>query len=385
MKINFCFSNHAPNGRKEAFANAKAIGLFMKKRILIAMSGGVDSSVAAYLIKSQNEDAVGVTLKLFSNEDISLDADKTCCSLTDVEDAKCVAAKLGIDHHVFNFSDNFKEKVIDRFVSTYEAGGTPNPCIDCNRFIKWRQLLMRADLMECTHIATGHYARVEQDTAAGRILLKRSADRSKDQTYVLWALTQEQLSRTILPLGSLTKDEVRELAEAQNFINADKPDSQDICFVPDGDYAGFIERYSKKTAVPGDFIDSDGKILGRHKGIIRYTVGQRKGLGISLGKPAFVSRIDPVNNTVTLGDEELLFSDELYATDINLIAVPEISSPIRVTAKVRYSAKEAPATVVQTGDNELYVKFDTPQRALTKGQSVVLYSDEVVIGGGIIK
>ncbi len=357
----------------------------MKKRILIAMSGGVDSSVAAYLIKSQNVDAVGVTLKLFSNEDISLDAEKTCCSLSDVEDAKCVAARLGIDHHVFNFSDNFKEKVIDRFVSTYEAGGTPNPCIDCNRFIKWRQLLMRADLMECTHIATGHYARVEHDSASGRMLLRRSADRSKDQTYVLWALTQEQLSRTILPLGSLTKDEVRELAEEQNFINADKPDSQDICFVPDGDYAGFIERYSKKTAVPGDFIDSDGKILGRHNGIIRYTIGQRKGLGISLGKPAFVSRIDPLSNTVTLGDEDLLFSDELYASDINLIAVSEISSPLRVTAKVRYSAKEAPATVVQTGDNELYIKFDTPQRALTRGQSVVLYSDEIVVGGGIIK
>ena len=357
----------------------------MKKRILIAMSGGVDSSVAAYLIKLQNEDAVGVTLKLFSNEDINLDADKTCCSLSDVEDAKCVAAKLGIDHHVFNFSDNFKEKVIDRFISTYEAGGTPNPCIDCNRFIKWRQLLMRAELMECTHIATGHYARVEHDSASGRMLLKRSADRSKDQTYVLWALTQEQLSRTILPLGSLTKEEVRELAEAQNFINADKPDSQDICFVPDGDYAGFIELYSKKTAVPGDFIDSDGKILGRHKGIIRYTIGQRKGLGISLGKPAFVSRIDPENNTVTLGDEELLFSDELYAHDINLIAIPKISSPMRVTAKVRYSAKEAPATVVQTGEDELYVKFDEPQRALTRGQSVVLYSDELVIGGGIIK
>ena len=357
----------------------------MKKRILVAMSGGVDSSVAAYLIKSQNEDAVGVTLKLFSNEDIALDADKTCCSLSDVEDAKSVAARLGIDHHVFNFSDNFKEKVIDRFIATYESGGTPNPCIDCNRFIKWRQLLTRADLMECTHIATGHYSRVEFDTSSGRMLLKRSADRGKDQTYVLWALTQEQLSRTILPLGSLTKAEVRAIAEENGFINADKPDSQDICFVPDGDYAGFIERYSNKTSEPGDFIDANGNILGRHKGLIRYTIGQRKGLGISLGKPAFVSRIDPVNNTVTLGDEELLFSSSLDAGDINLIAVPKIETPLRVTAKVRYSAKEAPATVVQTGDDELHIEFDTPQRALTRGQSVVLYSDEVVIGGGIIK
>ena len=217
------------------------------------------------------------------------------------------------------------------------------------------------------------------------MLLKRSADRGKDQTYVLWALTQEQLSRTILPLGSMTKDEIREIAREQGLVNADKPDSQDICFVPDGDYAGFIERYSKKTAVPGNFIDSEGKILGQHKGIIRYTIGQRKGLGISLGKPAFVSRIDPESNTVTLGDEELLFSDELYATGINLIAVPDIPSPIRVTAKIRYNAKEAPATVVQTGEDEIYVKFDTPQRAITRGQSVVLYSDDTVIGGGIIK
>ncbi|MBQ2765816.1 MAG: tRNA 2-thiouridine(34) synthase MnmA [Clostridia bacterium] len=357
----------------------------MKKRILTAMSGGVDSSVAAYLIKSQGEDCVGVTLKLFSNEDIHLDLDKTCCSLTDVEDARSVATRLGMEHYVFNFSDNFKEKVIDRFVATYEAGGTPNPCIDCNRFIKWRQLLTRADLMECTHIATGHYARVEWDSASGRMLLKRSADMSKDQTYVLWALTQEQLSRTILPLGALSKDEVREIAEAQGFINANKPDSQDICFVPDGDYAGFIERYSKKIPEPGNFIDSDGKILGKHKGLIRYTIGQRKGLGIALGRPIFVSRIDPENNTVTLGDEELLFSRELYAEDINLIAVPKIDAPLRVTAKVRYSAKEALATVVQTGEDELHFEFDSPQRALTRGQSVVLYSDEVVIGGGIIK
>lgn len=349
------------------------------------MSGGVDSSVAAYLIKSQGEDCVGVTLKLFSNEDIHLDLDKTCCSLTDVEDARSVATRLGMEHYVFNFSDNFKEKVIDRFVATYEAGGTPNPCIDCNRFIKWRQLLTRADLMECTHIATGHYARVEWDSASGRMLLKRSADMSKDQTYVLWALTQEQLSRTILPLGALSKDEVREIAEAQGFINANKPDSQDICFVPDGDYAGFIERYSKKIPEPGNFIDSDGKILGKHKGLIRYTIGQRKGLGIALGRPIFVSRIDPENNTVTLGDEELLFSRELYAEDINLIAVPKIDAPLRVTAKVRYSAKEALATVVQTGEDELHFEFDSPQRALTRGQSVVLYSDEVVIGGGIIK
>lgn len=357
----------------------------MPEKILVAMSGGVDSSVAAYLIKQKGVDAVGVTLKLFSNEDISLDTDKTCCSLSDVEDARSVATRLGFEHHVFNFSDNFKEKVIDRFISTYEAGGTPNPCIDCNRFIKWQQLLMRADLMECSHIATGHYARIERDASTGRMLLKRSADKSKDQTYVLWALTQAQLARTLLPLGGLSKDEVRSLALSQGFINADKPDSQDICFVPDGDYAGFIERYTKKTPIEGDFIDADGKVVGRHKGIIRYTIGQRKGLGVAMGRPIFVTNIDPQTNTVTLGDEPLLFKKSLYAHDINLIAAERIDTPTRVSAKIRYGTKEALATVRQTGEDELYIEFDEPQRAPTRGQSVVLYDGDTVVGGGIIK
>jgi len=356
----------------------------MEPRILVAMSGGVDSSVAAYLIKKSGADCVGVTLKLFSNEDVSLDPDKTCCSQKDSEDAKSVAVRLGMDHHVFNFSEGFKENVIERFISTYESGGTPNPCIDCNRFIKWRQLLKRADLMECMYMATGHYARVECD-GSGRYLLKRSADKSKDQTYVLWALTKEQLARTVLPLGSLTKDEVREIAEAQGFINANKPDSQDICFVPDGDYAGFIERYTGHGYPEGDFVDADGNPVGRHKGIIRYTVGQRKGLGISYGRRIFVTAIDPISNTVTLNDEPALFSSVLTASDINLTAVDRIDTPLRVEAKVRYNSKPAAATVIQTAEDEIRVEFDVPQRAITRGQSVVLYSDDVVIGGGIIR
>ncbi len=357
----------------------------MPEKILVAMSGGVDSSVAAYLIKKEGRDAVGVTLKLFSNEDIDLDKEKTCCSLSDVEDARSVATRLGMEHHVFNFSEGFRENVVDRFVRTYESGGTPNPCIDCNRFIKWRQLLTRADLMECRYIATGHYARIEKDEASGRYLLKRSADITKDQTYVLWALTQEQLSRTVLPLGGMSKDEVRKIAEEQDFINADKPDSQDICFVPDGDYAGFIERYTGRTYPEGDFVGEDGRVFGRHKGIIRYTVGQRKGLGVAFGSPIYVSKINPAKNTVTLSPESSLFTDELFASDINLIAYEKIAEPIKVTAKIRYGMKEFPATAVQTGEDELYVKFDTPVRAVTKGQSVVLYSGDTVIGGGIIK
>ncbi len=356
----------------------------MNDRVLVAMSGGVDSSVAAYLIKKQGFPAVGVTLKLFSNDDINLDTDKSCCSLSDAEDARSVALRLGMEHHVFNFRDNFKEKVIDRFISAYESGGTPNPCIDCNRFIKWHQLLSRADLMECGKIATGHYARVERDLGSGRMLLKRAADVSKDQTYVLYALTKAQLERTILPLGGLSKSEVREIAEANGFINADKPDSQDICFVPDGDYARFIEEYTGRISAPGDFVDENGNVLGRHKGIIRYTIGQRKGLGISFGRPVFVSAIDPIRNTVTVADEPALFSKELYAKDINLTAVDKIDSPIRVSAKVRYSHKEALATVVQTDGDMIRVEFDEPQRAITRGQAVVLYSDEVVIGGGTI-
>ena len=242
---------------------------------------------------------------------------------------------------------------------------------------------MRADLLGCSHIATGHYARVCRD-GSGRFLLKRSSDITKDQTYVLWALTKEQLARTVLPLGELTKNEVREIAEAQGFINADKPDSQDICFVPDGDYAEFIEKYTKSTYPEGNFIDADGNKVGTHKGIIRYTVGQRKGLGVSYGRRIFVTAIDPQNNTVTLDDEPALFKKTLTARDINLTAVDRIDTPLRVTAKIRYGAKEAPATVSQTAEDELLVCFDEPQRAITRGQSVVLYDGDTVIGGGII-
>ncbi len=350
---------------------------------MIAMSGGVDSSVAAYLMKNRGYDCIGATLKLYSNEDIQLDKNKTCCSLSDVEDARSVANRLGIPYYVFNFSDNFKEKVIDRFVDTYNKGGTPNPCIDCNRFIKFSRMLERAELMDCGHIVTGHYARVEFDSDTGRYLLKRAADKNKDQTYVLWALTQSQLSKTFLPVGELTKPQVREIAEECGFLNAEKPDSQDICFVPDGDYARFIEAYTGKKSPDGDFI-SEGRVVGKHKGIIHYTLGQRKKLGISLGHQIYVTGIDPFKNTVTLGDEKELFSSSLDAHDINIIAADRLDSPTRVTVKVRYAHKEAPATIIQTDEDTLHVEFDEPQRAITRGQSVVAYDGDTVVCGGII-
>ena len=354
------------------------------KRVLVAMSGGVDSSVAAHLISRSGVDAVGVTLLLHQGAELALDEESSCCSTQDAMDARDVAHRLGMEHHIFNFGAHFREHVIDRFVATYESGGTPNPCIDCNRFIKWRELLLRADGMGCTHIATGHYAQIERDPVSGRMLLRRAADARKDQTYVLWALTQDQLSRTIFPLGGMSKDEVRRIAGEQGLINADKPDSQDICFVPDGDYAGFIERYTGKTPAPGKFIDAAGNVLGEHRGIIRYTIGQRKGLGIAMGRPIFVTKINPAANTVTLDDEPALFSRQLDAHGINLIALPKLDAPLRVTARARYGKMDAPATVFQTGEDTMHVEFDEPQRALTRGQSVGLYDGDVVVGGGII-
>lgn len=354
-----------------------------ENRVMIAMSGGVDSSVAAYLMKSQGYDCTGATLKLYSNEDIQLDRNKTCCSLSDVEDARSVANRLGMPYFVFNFSDNFKEKVIGRFIDTYKSGGTPNPCIDCNRYIKFNQLLTRAGLMDCGHIATGHYARVEFDKERGRWLLKRAADTHKDQTYVLWALTQTELAHTFFPLGNLTKPEVRKIAGEQGFLNAEKPDSQDICFVPDGDYARFIESYTGEKSKPGDFV-SDGKKVGTHKGIVHYTLGQRKKLGVSIGHTIFVTKIDPLSNTVTLGDESGLFTSSLDAHDINMIAFEKLEEPMRVTAKVRYAHKEAPAMLTQTGEDSFHLEFDEPQRAITRGQSVVVYDGDTVVCGGII-
>jgi tRNA-specific 2-thiouridylase len=354
------------------------------RRALVAMSGGVDSSVCAYLMQQRGYDCIGVTMKLYQNETIGLSRGHTCCALDDVEDARSVARKLGMPFYVFNFTHDFEEKVIKKFVTCYEHGETPNPCLDCNRYLKFERLLHRARELGRDYIATGHYARIERDEASGRWILKKALDPDKDQSYVLYMLTQEQLSRTVFPLGDMTKQQTRALAEELGFVNAHKHDSQDICFVPDGDYAAFMERFTGKTYPDGDFIDENGKVVGRHSGAVRYTLGQRRGLGLAMGSPVYVCGKDMEKNTVTVAPESALFSRELRARDMNWISVPELTEPMRVTAKARYRQREQPATVYPAENGEVRLVFDEPQRAITPGQALVMYSGDTVVGGGTI-
>ncbi len=352
-------------------------------KILVAMSGGVDSSVAAALLKQEGHELCGVTLKLYENEDIGVCSQRTCCSLADVEDARRVASRLGFRHVVFSYSDEFRNDVMARFASEYAAGRNPNPCIDCNRFIKFPRLLYRARLLGMDGIATGHYARIEYNGETGRWLLKKARDASKDQTYVLYALTQDELAHTLFPLGNLLKTEVRRLAEEHGLVNARKPDSQDICFVPDGDYADFLERVMGITVPEGDYIDTKGRVLGRHKGHHRYTVGQRKGLGVGFGEPRYVLRKDARNNTVTLGTKEELMSSSLIVKDVNWISIDELRRPVAVTVKTRYHQPET-AAVLHPHKDGARVVFDSPQAAAAPGQAAVFYSGDTVVGGGII-
>lgn len=357
----------------------------MAKKALIAMSGGVDSSVAALIIKEQGYDCTGITMKLYDNEDVGLKKENTCCSIDDIEDARAVCRTLEIPYYVFNFRDSFNEQVIHRFIMAYENGATPNPCIDCNRYIKFDRLMHRMEELSKDYVVTGHYARIEFDKNLGRYILKKAVDDTKDQSYVLYSLTQHQMKHTLFPLGYMTKEETRKIAEENNFINARKHDSQDICFVPDGKYAEFIEQYTGKKYPEGDFVDREGNVLGKHKGIIRYTIGQRKGLGLALPAPMYVCKKDMENNKVILSDNDGLFSKELFANNINLISCEKIESPIKVKARVRYNQKEQSATVTQIDDDRLHIVFDEPQRAISKGQAVVLYDNDVVVGGGTIE
>lgn len=354
-------------------------------KVMIAMSGGVDSAVSAYLLKQAGYDALGATMKLYC-PDRPLHPDKmTGVMVTDdVEDARNVSEKIGIPFTVLDFEKDFLKQVVDPFIASYEAGKTPNPCILCNRALKFGQLWESAQAMGAEYLATGHYAIIEKDTG-GRYLLKKAADATKDQSYVLYQLTQEQLSHTLFPLGTYHKSTVREIAASLGLVNAPKRDSQDICFVPDGDYAAFIARYTGKSFPAGQFINLQGEYLGNHNGLIHYTVGQRKGLGIALGKPAYVCRKDAAANTVTLGDNSDLFAASLEAEQIHFIPFDTLNAPLRVKAKIRYNMQPQPATVEQIAPDRMRVTFDTPQRAITPGQSVVLYDDEYVVGGGIIR
>lgn len=357
-----------------------------KKKAMIAMSGGVDSSVAAYLMTKEGYDCIGVNMKLYRNEDIGMEKEKTCCSLEDAEAAGGVARSFGMPFYVFNFTDDFEKEVIKRFVDTYIEGGTPNPCIECNRYMKFQRLMQRMYELSFDYIVTGHYARVAYDEGRGRYLLKKGVDASKDQSYVLYNLTQEQLSHTLFPLGEYHKTQIRDIAQREGFVNADKPDSQDICFVPDGDYASYIMKCADtcRSMEPGNFVLSDGTVVGQHKGIIHYTVGQRKGLGLALGHPVFVLEIRPETNEVVIGTHEESLAYEVRANRVNFMSVEDLTRERRVWAKIRYNHKGAWCRVCKTGADEIRCVFEEPQRAVTPGQAVVLYEGEHVLGGGTI-
>ena len=353
-------------------------------KALIGMSGGVDSSVAAFLTQRAGYDCIGATMRLYDNETLGGENTNTCCTLDDVEDARSVARRLGIPHYVFNFKEDFEAQVIRKFVQCYECGATPNPCIDCNRCLKFDRLLRRAQELGCEYVVSGHYAQIRQDPGTGRYLLYKAKDQAKDQTYFLACLDQHQLAHILFPLGGLTKTEVRQIAEENGFVNARKHDSQDICFVPDGDYVAFMERYTGKTYAPGDFLDTAGNVVGRHRGAVCYTIGQRKGLGIALGAPVYVCGKDMEQNTVTVGPNEALYSAALRATDWNWYPFPALTEPTAVTIKTRHSQHEQSGWVYPEENGFARVEFDTPQRAVTPGQAVVLYRGDLVIGGGTI-
>ena len=343
------------------------------KKAIIAMSGGVDSSVAALLTKNAGYTCGGVMMRF------------SICPRDDSDDARAVAERLGMPFHLFDLSEDFEDKVVKKFISEYERGATPNPCIECNRHLKFEELFRRAMPLGYDTLVTGHYARIKYDEGSGRYLLKKGVFTPKDQSYVLYNMTQTQLARTLFPIGELTKEETRHIAEANGFITSSKPDSQDICFIPDGDYASFIESYTGKKYAPGDFTDTDGRVLGTHKGIINYTVGQRKGLGLALPAPMYVVEKDMKENRVVLGFSEDLFKKSIKVNDLNWIAFETPKESFRALVKIRYNQKETPCTVHPLSENEVTVEFDAPQRAPAKGQSAVFYDGDTVLGGGIIE
>ncbi len=350
--------------------------------VVVGMSGGVDSSVAAYLLKEQGYRVIGVTMQIWQDE-TTAGPEGGCCGVSAVEDARRVAASLEIPYYVMNFKQEFERAVIDYFVSEYQKGRTPNPCIACNRYVKWESLLKRSMEIGADYIATGHYARVLR-LPNGRFTLQKSVTDAKDQTYALYNLTQDQLSRTLMPVGDYDKESVRRIADRIGLAVANKPDSQEICFVPDQDYSGFIDRYTGTKAKPGNFVDTAGNVIGRHCGITHYTVGQRKGLGLAMGHPVFVTEIRPDTNEVVIGGNEDVFTDRLYADRLNFMSIGRLDGAMRVMAKIRYNHKGAPCTVRMVGEDLAECVFEEPVRAVTPGQAVVFYQEDFVVGGGTI-
>lgn len=356
-----------------------------KKKVVVAMSGGVDSSLTAALLRDRGYETIGVTMQIWPSDDPERELDQGgCCSLSAVDDARRVADTLGIPFYVMNFRDLFEERVIRLFIREYLAGRTPNPCIACNRFIKFEAFLAKARALGADFIATGHYARILFDEGHGRWVIKKAEDKRKDQTYVLYNMTQEQLSRTLMPLGEYTKDEVRRMAASYGLQVANKPESQEICFVTDNNYHRFLREKAGKQIQPGPFLDTRGNIIGRHNGMAYYTVGQRKGLGIAFGEPMYVVALDPGRNAVILGGNDEVFGTELTASDNNFILYESIESPHKFLAKIRYSARPAEAVILPEEGGRIRVRFCEPQRAITPGQAIVYYQGDYLVGGGTI-
>ena len=353
----------------------------MPERVVVAMSGGVDSSVAALLLQQQGYDVVGVTMKLYNLDGENLPANyQGCCTLDDVEDARAVCRRLGVPHYVLNTQREFQSQVVDYFTSEYQLGRTPHPCIACNDKIKFSHLMERAAVLEADYVATGHYARIERRPDG--IVLKKAVDASKDQSYVLFGMGQDQLAHTLMPVGAYPKSEIRQMAEDAGLLNAAKPDSQDICFIPSGDYRSFLKQ--RVTTVPGDIVELDGTVVGRHEGIEYFTIGQRRGLGISGGEPRFVIRLEPGSRRVVIGPEEALFRDEMQVSGVNYPLGNPPQGPVEVNVKIRYKSDEAAAVLHPCGDGAI-LRFIRPQRSVTPGQAAVFYQGDVLLGGGTIE